>query len=58
MRTPLGSVSVLLAAAAVACGPIASPPAAVDLLENPSAFAERFNADAGRSRLLLILSPA
>ncbi len=58
MRTPLGSVSVLLTALVVACGPIASPPAAVDLRENPSAFAERFNADAGRSRLLLILSPA
>ncbi len=58
MRTPLRSVSVLLAAVAAACGPIAAPPAAVDLRENPDAFAERFDADAGRSRLLLILSPS
>ncbi len=58
MRIPLRSVSVLLAAVAAACGPIAAPPPAVDLRENPDAFAERFDADAGRSRLLLILSPS
>ncbi len=58
MRTLLRSVSVLLAAVAAACGPIAAPPAAVDLRENPDAFAERFDTDTGRSRLLLILSPA
>ncbi len=58
MRTLLGSISVLLAAVAAGCGPIAAPPTAVDLRENPDAFAERFDADAGRSRLLLLLSPA
>ncbi len=58
MRIPLRSVSLLLGAVAAACGPIAAPPAAVDLRENPDAFAERFDTDAGRSRLLLMLSPA
>ncbi len=58
MRIPLGSLSILFAAVTAACGPIEAPPAAVDLRENPDAFAEQFDADAGRSRLLLILSPA
>ncbi len=58
MRILLGSVSVLFAAVATGCGPIEAPPAAVDLRENPDAFAERFDTDTGRSRLLLILSPA
>ncbi len=57
MRTLLRSVSVLLGGVAAACGPIAAPPAAVDLRENLDAFAERFDTDVGRSRLLLILSP-
>lgn len=46
---------VLLAAA---CGPIPSPPPAADLREDPTALAREFDADAGRYRLLLLLSPA
>ncbi len=57
MRLPLGSLSILFAAVTAACGPIEAPPAAVDLRENPDAFAERFDSEVGRARLLLLLSP-
>jgi hypothetical protein len=39
------------------CGPIAAPPGVTDLRESPHAFAQAFDAAAGRRRLLLLLSP-
>ena len=40
------------------CGPIAAPPEAIDLRENPTALQEDFDRQHGVPRLVLLLSPA
>ncbi len=39
-------------------GPIAAPPEAIDLRENPTALQEDFDRHHGIPRLVLLLSPA
>ena len=39
------------------CGPIAAPPEAIDLRENPTALQEDFDRQQGVPRLVLLLSP-
>jgi hypothetical protein len=49
--------SLLVAALALACGPIPAPPQATDLREHPRALREAFERAAGAPRLVLLLSP-
>ena len=53
-RHLLGGVAALALASS---GPIAAPSGAVDLRDHPEALQERFDSEAGRPRLLLLLSP-
>ena len=53
------SMSLLLVSFLVmGWGPIAAPPEAIDLRENPTALEEHFDRQHGVPRLVLLLSPA
>ncbi len=49
---------LILALFAIGCGPIDAPPQAVDLTTSPGALSQRFDAEVGIHRLVLLLSPA
>ncbi len=50
--------SLLVSFLMLGCGPIAAPPEAIDLRENPTALQEDFDRHHGVPRLVLLLSPA
>ena len=57
MRRGLGLAAALVSLLS-GCGAIDAPPGATDLREGIEPLAERFDAEKGRHRLLLLLSPA
>ena len=58
-RSRMRSMSSLLVSILVmGWGPIAAPPEAIDLRENPAALQEDFDRQHGVPRLVLLLSPA
>ena len=50
--------SLLVSFLVMGWGPIAAPPEAADLRENPTALQEDFDRQHGVPRLVLLLSPA
>ena len=51
-------LAFLVPIALAACEAIAAAPGATDLRENPGAFEQAFDREAGLHRLVLLLSPA
>ncbi len=50
--------SLLVSFLVMGWGPIAAPPEAIDLRENPTALQQDFDRQHGVPRLVLLLSPA